>query len=240
MANFMGIQRLVWNKKVQVANRTNMKTTPSRRRLAFTAIELLVMIVTIVLLLVLLFSGVPRARKEARLKQCVDNLKQVGLAFRVWSGDSSDRMPMQASAEQGGSKESIINGAVFHTFQVMSNELNDPKLLICPSDNRTAARDFVASLANANVSYFVGVDATDTEPSLFLSGDRHLTNGPLTSTRLLTLTTNSTPGWTEVMHNLVGNVALADGSVQTFDTPQLQIAALVMGATVTSNRLAFP
>jgi type II secretory pathway pseudopilin PulG len=217
-----------------------MRATQPNQRIAFTLIELLVMIVTLVMLGVLLFAGVPRVRKEARLKQCSDNLKQVGLAFRIWSGDSNDRMPMQTEAEYGGSKESIISGAVFHTFQVMSNELNDPKILICPSDHRTAARDFVTSFTNANISYFVGVDATDTEPSLFLSGDRHLTNGPLTLTRLLTLTTNSTPGWTEALHNLVGNVALADGSVQTFDTPQLQIAARVMGGTVASNRLAFP
>jgi len=137
--------------------------------------------------------------------------------------------------------ESITNGEVFRTFQIMSNELNfRASLLICPSDNRTAARDFGTGLANSNVSYFVGADATDTEPNLFLSGDRNLTNGPLSSTRLLTLTTNSAPGWTEGIHNLVGNVGLADGSVQTFDTLQVQNATRVMGNSILTNRLAFP
>jgi type II secretory pathway pseudopilin PulG len=217
-----------------------MRATQTNQRIAFTLIELLVMIVTLVMLGVLLFAGVPRVRNEARLKQCVNNLKQVGLAFRIWNS-VGDRFQMQMLSSEGGVQEYVLNGEVFRAFQVMSNELGfNASLLICPADNRLAALSFTNGFSNDHVSYFVGVDATDTEPSLFLSGDRHLTNGPLPSTRLLTLTTNSTPGWTEALHNLVGNVALADGSVQTFETPQLQIATRVMGGTVTRNRLAFP
>lgn len=147
-----------------------------------------------------------------------------------------DRFPMLETSDRGGSIETITNGQLFHTFQVMSNELNfDAKLIVCPSDNRGPARDFTNGLSNANVSYFVGVDAADTEPSSILSGDRNLTNGPLTSTRLLMLMPNSTPGWTEAMHNLVGNIGLSDGSVQNYTTPQVQ--NIIRLAT---NRLAFP
>jgi len=46
--------------------------------------------------------------------------------------------------------------------------------------------------------------------------------------RLLTLTTNSTPGWTEAIHHLVDNVGLADGSVQTFTIWQLRNATTNM------------
>jgi len=139
--------------------------------------------------------------------------------------------------------ESITNGQVFHTFQVMSNELlGNASLLVCPSDNRAPSNDFGLGLANSNVSYFVGVDADETEPNLILSGDRNLTNGPLTSTRLLILTTNSTPGWNDTMHNLIGNIALADGSVQTFTIPQLRKATanMVAPGSQFTNRLAFP
>jgi len=54
------------------------------------------------------------AQAEAERIRCVNNLKQVGLAVRVWSGDNNDKYPT-----------SLI---------VMSNELSTTQILICPSD----------------------------------------------------------------------------------------------------------
>ena len=133
--------------------------------------------------------------------------------------------------------ESVTNGQVFFTFVVMSNELNSPKILICPGDNRTAATNFGLGFANSNVSYFIGVTADETMPQTLLSGDRNLTNGPLPSNRLLRLTTNSAPGWDNQLHKLRGNVAFADGSVQSLDIPRLRVAVTNSGD---DNLLAFP
>ena len=62
---------------------------------------------------------------------------------------------------------------VYHHFQVMSNELNTPVILVCPSDVRGFARDF-SSLRNANISYFVNLDAGEATPAMPLCGDRNL------------------------------------------------------------------
>lgn len=137
----------------------------------------------------------------------------------------------------GGSMEAATNGEVYFTFVVMSNEINTPKILICPADIRTAAPNFRSQLANSNVSYFVGVTADETEPVKILMGDRNLTNGPLSANRLLLLTTNSAPGWDHQLHRLRGNVSFADGSVQSTDTPRLRRAVTNSGA---DNLLAFP
>ena len=137
--------------------------------------------------------------------------------------------------------ESMLNGQIFPTFQAISNELGNPKLLICPSDNRAPATSF-SGVTNISISYFFGVDVTEAEPYFFMVGDRNLTNGPLTTNRLLPLTTNSAPGWDDTMHNLIGNVALADGSVPTFTIPQLRQATanMVSSGSQFTNRLAFP
>jgi hypothetical protein len=63
-------------------------------------------------------SDVLKALEDAQARaariQCVNNLKQVGLAFRIWGGDNGDKYPT--------------------SFIVMSNELSTTKILVCPSD----------------------------------------------------------------------------------------------------------
>src|SRR4051812_7755808 len=54
--------------------------SPGRFRRAFTLIELLVVIAIIAVLIALLLPAVQAAREAARRAQCVNNLKQLGLA----------------------------------------------------------------------------------------------------------------------------------------------------------------
>jgi hypothetical protein len=81
---------------------------------------------------------------------CVNNLKQVGIAFRTWEGLNGGRYPMAVSYALGGTSEylthangnnppvSVIVASALTpgmTFLVMSNQLSAPRLLYCPSDN---------------------------------------------------------------------------------------------------------
>jgi len=60
---------------------TNPARTSRPRRLGFTLIELLVVIAIIAVLIALLLPAVQAAREAARRAQCVNNLKQLGLAI---------------------------------------------------------------------------------------------------------------------------------------------------------------
>jgi type II secretory pathway pseudopilin PulG len=219
-----------------------MKKLSTRRAVsAFTLIELLVIVSALALIAALLIPGLVRARRQAPAKNCSNNLKRVGLAFRTWSVDSSDDNPMHLPTKYGGTKELIATGQVFVHFRVMSNELSTPKVLVCPQDKaKTAATNFASGFSDTNVSYFVGTDAKETDPQMFLSGDRNLAfQGQPIKPGLFVLTTNNPPlTWTKAIHHSCGNIGFADGTVQFFDSKRLAAAAQNQGQP--TNLLAIP
>ena len=103
---------------------------------------------------------------------------------------------------------------------------------------RIPVKDFRLPLSNTNLSYFVGLDAIDSMPQMFLSGDRNITGGTKLANGILELTTNHVIGWGMDMHRNQGNVALADGSVQGFGNSHLRMALANTG--LVTNRLAMP
>jgi prepilin-type processing-associated H-X9-DG protein len=215
-----------------------MNSTPRHfTRQGFTLVGLLIIIAVIAILAAMLLPALASAKRKAQRINCVNNLKQDGLAFRLWEGDNGDKYPMAVSTNKNGTMEYAEGGNAFRHFQVMSNELSTPKILVCPADDRTAAASF-ARLKNQNVSYFVGLDATDVRPQMLLTGDRNVTNGLSPVRSVLELRPEIPAGWTEAMHNGNGNVGLADGSVQQFTTPGLCNALRNIGDA--TNRIALP
>lgn len=118
-------------------------------------------------------EAMQQARERAERIACINNLKQIGLAARIWGGDHGDAAPPD--------------------FLSMSNELNTPKILVCPSDTaHHVATTFFSNFTSANYTY------------------EYLTSG----------STNCFYEPTRVMAlcPIHGSVLLCDGSVQSVGT----------------------
>ena len=206
---------------------------------AMTLIEVLVVACIMMFLLAMLLPALLTRPPTHHRLNCIGNLKEVGLAYKIWSGDHNDRFPNAVSITNGGSMERALAGEVVATFQVMSNELSIPKILVCDMDTgHDYATNFSVNFTTSNISYFIGVDATDAQPGGLISGDANLlVNGRPAPPGLLNLATN-TASWTKNRHNLTGNVLFCDGSVSML-VPQMGRNSAPGGLTNT-DRLAIP
>ena len=219
-----------------------MRTLPRTCALqAFTLKELIVVIGVTVVLAGLFVPALPAPKTKAQRIHCINNLKQVGTAFRLWAGDfggTNGLYPTQISTNSGGALELLVRDEIWPTLQLMSNELQVTKLLTCPADIRQVAPDF-ARLRNTNLSYFVSRDIGASQPNHLLTGDRNLelAGSPVGPGRF-TLRTNHVVGWTEALHKRCGNVGLGDGSAMQLNNARFR-EFLGQGQPAT-NRIVIP
>ena len=213
-----------------------------RRNHGLTRVEVLVVIFVVgfFALMILPSGNYYSAHRKAKRIACVNNLKEISLACRIWDGDHGNKYPMDVSVTNGGTMElSEVGTDAWRNFLVMSNELTTPRILICPADQRDAATNFGSSFGNTNISYFINLDAPEANPQMLLFGDDNFEMGRVpVEAGLLQISTNTPIAWSAARHRHAGNVAMTDGSVQQLTTSGLQQAFQNTGAA--TNRIAIP
>jgi prepilin-type processing-associated H-X9-DG protein len=198
---------------------------------AFTVAELGVVVGFVFILAFLWMSTGVHTGQRPRFT-CINNLKQIGTAYRIWANDNGDVYPSEAPISKGGWSDylALPNAGSFcwTNYVIMQNELGEsPKVINCSEDERVATTNF-GFTSNEYVSYFVGVSVTNHDPSEILGGDRNLSQGPNPPTDYGYSPANGSGNdvqlrgpvtWSKKMHSAgnytgLGNILFADGSVQ--------------------------
>ncbi|MHC1766377.1 MAG: type II secretion system protein [Verrucomicrobiia bacterium] len=201
-----------------------MKRRPSTTR-AFTLIELLVVIAIIAILAGMLLPALSRAKTKAQRINCGNNLRQVGLAMRLWADNNDGKFPWKVDQSLGGGQPNgTDNAKVNFQLSLVSNELASTKVLLCPNDLRRVSATNFATLSLTNVSYALCNEADEKRPRVILATDRNLSGFDFTglpeNINCFVLTSTETGArsaqWRKgICHGAnVGMIVLGDGSVQ--------------------------
>ncbi len=205
-----------------------MNTRHPQRQIGLTRLDVLVILAVTTALGLLLLPALHQTKSKSHRIQCVNNLKQLGLSFRIQARNTVARpLPPTQSPD-----------SALDSFLTLPHLTPNPNILHCPTDTRPTAAP-TSPLTRYNLSYFIHPYADERFPQTLLYGDRNLMSNSLpVPPGLIPVTSAAQWSWGPDMHNRIGNVALADGSAQTITSSQLQL--ILVPPPGRTNWLAVP
>src|SRR5262245_15007527 len=153
----------------------------ARKRHGFTSSDLTIVLVTlgVILVFALLVLPGPRRKGPSARSKCTINLKQIALAFELWSVENAGRLgsnsyPMAVPESAGGSKQAVDDARIVDAFMTISNQLRASQVLACPADKTSQPVASFGALTGRNISYFLAASGYETNVTQILAGDRDI------------------------------------------------------------------
>jgi prepilin-type processing-associated H-X9-DG protein len=202
-------------------------------------------LLAISLLLLIMALPVYKAaqRRDANIT-CVENLKQIGLASRVWEADNGSPInPRPILLDTNFPTVGLNDGQIAWIHSIgFSNIVHSSKILQCPRDTETPMTTNSNGL-KIRISYFWNLDASEGYPQQVMFGDDNLIfDGAGVKPGVFELTSKMSASWAPGRHGLANNIGLADGSVEQQSSAGLQNAVQYSfeGVPSLTNRIAIP
>jgi competence protein ComGC len=204
---------------------------------AFTRVELACVIGAFTVLLLVALPLFANTSLRSNQASCLNNLRQIGVAFQAWGSDHDDRRPWLVPMSEGGSAGHILRNEAWFQYSWLSNHMS-PSLLMDPSEKAPNKRmtdnwgfspvGGLSAFKDNAVSYMLGCHTSLADANEMLVADRHVRFNFLGAgcsygfNRVASLNAFPFYGWTNGLHGYAGNLLLNDGRVDFTSQDQLK------------------
>ncbi len=214
-----------------------------RSRTAFTLIELLVVIAIIAILAAMLLPALGKAKAKAKAINCLSNMRQIGLAFKIYTDEHNDVF-VQLARDGAPPPDALLPSTVTWWPDLLAAAMGGKNIRIHSCPSLTATNAFGIGMNHPELGQFLttlpSVKETQVKkPSAtVVFGDAQVISNPAerdpdkwvakdSLVNILFRTPNNTPYYTDDpirvfnRHNHRANVAHVDGHAEAVRTSSL-------------------